>query len=220
MASIIHCIPMGFMHIGGRPILFSSPGVQTHSFVPLTKIVMVPSAAISATVAFWVTCSGPERRALVILGSSALSIISWPPGVGSLGSVSFRPDSSKVESPDRAAVWPEPVNKAAAGIVVARNSLRVAIDAHSFSPRFSRRCLAHPCRTPGRQIALFQWYATNSCEHFVRDFALLFDALVQRDDMVRNSPHTFSEGRSRLGILRHVNGTQFFDKPLLRHSQT
>ena len=32
--------------------------------------------------------------------------------------------------------------------------------------------------------------------------------------------YTFSEGRSRLGILRHVNETQFFDKPLLRHSQT
>ena len=39
-------------HMGGRPILFSSPGVQTHSFVPLTKTIMAPSAEISATVAF------------------------------------------------------------------------------------------------------------------------------------------------------------------------
>jgi hypothetical protein len=31
---------------------------------------------------------------------------------------------------------------------------------------------------------------------------------------------TFSGGKSRLAILRHVNGIQFFDKPLLRHSQT
>src|SRR3984957_12307284 len=87
MASIIHRIPMGFMHIGGSPILFSFPGVQTHSFVPLTKIVMVPLAAISATVLSLVTCSGPDRRALVILGSSALSVMSWPPEVESLNSV-------------------------------------------------------------------------------------------------------------------------------------
>jgi hypothetical protein len=37
MASIIHRIPMGFMHIGGSPILFSFPGVQTHSFVPFDQ---------------------------------------------------------------------------------------------------------------------------------------------------------------------------------------
>src|SRR5260370_16840957 len=104
MASIIHCIPMGFMHMGGRPILFSSPGVQTHSFVPLTKIVMVPSAAISATVAFWVTCSGPERRALVILGSSALLVIFWPPGGGAFWPFSFLPDSTHVSDPVNHAV--------------------------------------------------------------------------------------------------------------------
>src|SRR5258708_30728821 len=127
MASIIHCIPMGFMHIGGRPILFSSPGVQTHSFVPLTKIVMVPSAAISATVAFWVTCSGPERRALVILGFSALSVISRPPGVGSFGTGSFLPAPSKAVGPDRAAVWPETIHKTAAGIIVDRKPPRRAL---------------------------------------------------------------------------------------------
>src|SRR5271154_2325217 len=66
----------GFMHMGGSPILFSFPGVQTHSFVPWTRTVMVPSAAISATVASLVTCSGPERRALLTLGSSALSVMS------------------------------------------------------------------------------------------------------------------------------------------------
>ena len=32
--------------------------------------------------------------------------------------------------------------------------------------------------------------------------------------------HAFSGGKSRLDRLRHVNGTQCFDKPLLRHSQT
>jgi hypothetical protein len=32
--------------------------------------------------------------------------------------------------------------------------------------------------------------------------------------------HTFSGGKLRLAILRHVNGIQFFDKPLLRHSRT
>src|SRR5260370_36021374 len=132
MASIIHRIPMEFMHIGGSPILFSFPGVQTHSFVPLTKTVKVPSAAISATVASLVPCSGPERRALVILGSSPLSVMYWPPGVGSLDTVSFRPVSSIVETPDRAAVWPELlVSQAAPAIVVARNPLRVFIDAHS-----------------------------------------------------------------------------------------
>src|ERR1700735_1142077 len=131
MASIIHRIPMGFMHIGGSPILFSFPGVQTHSLVPLTRTVIVPSAAISATVASLVTCSGPERRALIILGSSALSVIYWPPGVGSSNAGSSRPVSSIVESPDRASVWLALlVSKAAAAIVVARNSLRVFIDAH------------------------------------------------------------------------------------------
>src|SRR3984893_18401840 len=123
MASIIHRIPMGFMHIGGSPILFSFPGVQTHSFVPLTKTIMVPSAAISATVAPLVTCSRPERRALLILGSSALSVMSWPPEVESLNTVSFRL-SAAIESPG---------SVADAAIVVARNSLRVFIDAH-FSP--------------------------------------------------------------------------------------
>src|ERR1700731_164018 len=142
MASIIHRIPMGFMHIGGAPILFSFPGVQTHSLVPFTTTVIVPSAAISATVASLVTCSGPARRALVILGSSPLSVIYWPPGVGSLDTVSFRPVSSTVESPDRAGVWPELlVSKAAAAIVVARNSLRVFIVAHFPSQQSSKR----PC---------------------------------------------------------------------------
>jgi hypothetical protein len=32
--------------------------------------------------------------------------------------------------------------------------------------------------------------------------------------------HALSGGKSRLDILRHVHGIQFFDKPLLRHSQT
>src|SRR5262249_29472019 len=32
--------------------------------------------------------------------------------------------------------------------------------------------------------------------------------------------HAFSGRKSRLGTLRHVNGIQFFDKPVLRHSQT
>src|ERR1700752_623612 len=85
MASIIHCLPMGFMHIGGSPILFSFPGVQTHSFVPLTRTVRVRSAAISATVASLVTCSGPERRALVILVLAfRCGVIGWhivPSGV-------------------------------------------------------------------------------------------------------------------------------------------
>jgi hypothetical protein len=71
-------IPIGFMHIGGSPILFSSPGTQTHSLVPLAKTVSVPSVPSSATVAFLVTCSGPESRALVILGSSAWSCTCWP----------------------------------------------------------------------------------------------------------------------------------------------
>src|ERR1700688_244001 len=71
MASIIQRMPMGFMHIGGSPILFSSPGTQTHSFVPLTRTVMEPSRFSSAIVASLVTCSGPERRALLTLGSSA-----------------------------------------------------------------------------------------------------------------------------------------------------
>src|SRR5258705_10375465 len=89
MASIIHCMPAGFMHIGGAPILFSSPGTHTHSFDPLTRIVMVPSAFNSATVACLVTCSGPESRALVIRGSSALSSMSCPlsPGVSSANHV-------------------------------------------------------------------------------------------------------------------------------------
>src|SRR3984893_16036302 len=131
MASIIHRIPMGFIHIGGSPILFSFPGVQTHSFVPLTRTVIVPSTAISATVASLVTCSGPERRALVILGSSPLSVMYLPPGFGSSDTVSFRPVSSIAESPDRAKVWPELLlSKAATAIVVARKSLRVFIDLH------------------------------------------------------------------------------------------
>src|ERR1700733_769479 len=143
MASIIHRIPIGFMHIGGTPILFSFPGVQTHSLAPLTRTVMVPSAAISATVASLVTCSGPARRALVILGSSPLSVMYCPPGFGSSDAVSFRPGSSIAESPDRAKVWPELlVSKAAAAIVVARNSLRVFIDA--FSP--VRDLRDHPSR--------------------------------------------------------------------------
>src|SRR5260370_9540012 len=132
MASIIHCIPLGFMHMGWRPILSSSPRVQTHSFVPLTKIVMVPSAAISATVAFWVTCSGPERRALVILGSSALSVISWPPGVGSLGTVSFRPDPSKVEGPNKADVWHKQSKKTAPGFYSHTNTLLFRFQPHPF----------------------------------------------------------------------------------------
>src|ERR1700722_14160843 len=78
MASIIHRIPIGFIHIGGSPILFSSPGVHTHSLVPLTSTVMAPPAPKMATVASLVTCAGPERRALLTLGSSALSVISWP----------------------------------------------------------------------------------------------------------------------------------------------
>src|SRR3984885_996324 len=99
---IIQCGPMGMAGTSvGRRFLFSFPGVQTHSLVPLTRTVMVPSAAISATVASLVTCSGPERRALVILGSFPLSIMYWPSGVGSLDAVSFRTVSSIVESPDR-----------------------------------------------------------------------------------------------------------------------
>ena len=86
----------------------------------------------SATVASLVTCSGPERRALLILGSSALSVMPWRPGVESLDSVSLRPVSSTMESPDRAAaIWREPsVSEAAAAIVVAINFLRFFIDAH------------------------------------------------------------------------------------------
>jgi predicted transcriptional regulator len=61
----------GFMHIGGSPILFSLPGTQIHSLVPLPRTVGVPPAPSSATVASLVICLGPERRALVILGSSA-----------------------------------------------------------------------------------------------------------------------------------------------------
>src|SRR5580700_11475547 len=147
---------MGFMHIGGSPILFSFPGVQTHPFVPLTGTVMVLSAAISATVASLVTCSGPERRALVILGSSPLSVIYWPPEVSSLDTVSFRPGSSTMEGPDRAALWPELLgSKAAAAIVVARNSLRVFIDAPFSSQRSSRSLapratmLVESCYEPG-----------------------------------------------------------------------
>src|ERR1700733_3964311 len=156
MASIIHRIPMGFMHIGGTPILFSFPGVQTHSLVPLTRTVRVPSAAISATVASLVTCSGPARRALVILGSSPLSVPYWPPETRSLDTISFRPISSTVERPDRASACPELlVSKAAAAIVVARNSLRVFIDAPFFSQRSSRGSARRPtipvefCCEPG-----------------------------------------------------------------------
>jgi hypothetical protein len=39
----------------------------------------------------------------------------------------------------------------------------------------------------------------------------------QRDDTF-TTDHTFSGGKSRLGILRHVNGIQVFDKPLLPFS--
>jgi hypothetical protein len=46
---------MGFKHIGGAPILFSSPGVQTHSFVPLTRTVMMPPGPSSAIVASLLT---------------------------------------------------------------------------------------------------------------------------------------------------------------------
>ena len=34
-----------------------------------------------------------------------------------------------------------------------------------------------------------------------------------------NAPHE-AIGKSQLAILRHVNGIQCFDKPLLRHSRT
>src|ERR1700733_1060456 len=78
MASSIHRMPIGFMHIGGAPTLFSSPGTQTHWLLPLTRTVMEPPLPSSETVASLVTCSGPDRRARVILGSSALSITSSP----------------------------------------------------------------------------------------------------------------------------------------------
>src|SRR5580704_12056359 len=84
IASIIHCMPIGFMHIGGAPILFSSPGTQTHSFEPFASTIMLPSAAMSATVASFVTTSGPDRRALRILGSTALSPVCESPPVASL----------------------------------------------------------------------------------------------------------------------------------------
>src|SRR3984885_13318725 len=120
---------MGFMHIGGSPILFSFPGVQTHSFVPLTRTVMVPSAAISATVASLVTCSGPERRALVILGSSALSVMFESPRFGSLNAVSFRPLAAATEGSKNSDKGCHEllVSEAAAAIVVVTNPLRVFI---------------------------------------------------------------------------------------------
>src|SRR5450432_2814620 len=126
---------MGFTHIGGSPILFSFPGVQTHSFVPLNRTVIVPSAAISATVASLVTCAGPERRALVILGSSARSAMFRSPGVESMKAVSFRPVSSlKKSSAGVFLVWPElAASEAAPATEVAINSRRDFIDAHFYS---------------------------------------------------------------------------------------
>jgi dienelactone hydrolase len=35
-----------------------------------------------------------------------------------------------------------------------------------------------------------------------------------------STDHDFSGWKSRLDVLRHVNGIQFSGKPLLRHSQT
>jgi hypothetical protein len=114
----IHRIPIGFMHIGGSPILFSLPGTQTHSLVPLAKTVSVPSAPSSATVAFLVTCSGPESRALVIFGSCARSCICWP--------FVFAVRRSESVSFERTKLRPELLlNDAAVPIAAMTKSLRV-----------------------------------------------------------------------------------------------
>jgi hypothetical protein len=130
MASIIHCMPIGFMHIGGAPILFSSPGVQTHSFDPFASMIMLPSAAISATVASLVTTSGPDRCALRILGSSALSAICESPPTASFCSGYFGSGSPVTRKPGRAIeAWPaNPASEVVAAMVVAMNSRRVLIN--------------------------------------------------------------------------------------------
>jgi hypothetical protein len=46
-----------------------------------------------------------------------------------------------------------------------------------------------------------------------------FDALGQREDMFATDDG-FSGGKSPLAIFPNVNGIQFFDKPLLLHSQS
>jgi|ERR1700682_3299569 len=51
-------------------------------------------------------------------------------------------------------------------------------------------------------------------------FALARCLRCESDQFQPKTDYAFSGGKSRLGILRHVNGIQFFDKPLLRHSQT
>jgi hypothetical protein len=58
--------------------------------------------------------------------------------------------------------------------------------------------------------------STNLAVGFMADTV---NPVEQRDDTF-TTDRAFSGGKSRLGILRHVNGIQGFDKPLLRHSQT
>ncbi|WP_186110213.1 hypothetical protein [Burkholderia gladioli] len=72
-------MPIRSTHIGGSPIRFSLPGVQTQPLLPWRRILdMLPCMSISATVASRVICDGPAciARAILIARSSS-SISPW-----------------------------------------------------------------------------------------------------------------------------------------------
>ena len=77
--SMNHCMPIGSSAIGTSPMMFSLPGLQTHSLVPLDNTCRCPSASISATVASAVTIEGPERRARLIFSLTIASVIPVSP---------------------------------------------------------------------------------------------------------------------------------------------
>ena len=50
LTSANHCMATGSAHIGGSPIMFSLPGVQTHLFVPWRSTFLWPAKSVSTTV--------------------------------------------------------------------------------------------------------------------------------------------------------------------------
>lgn len=83
-------MPTRSTHIGGSPIRFSLPGVQTQPLLPWRRILdMLPCMSISATVASRVICDGPAciARAILIARSSS-SISAWA-GPGGKASASL-----------------------------------------------------------------------------------------------------------------------------------
>src|SRR5271155_5172593 len=65
--SMNHCMDASSAHMAGSPTPVGSPGMQVNPLVPARRIVILPCASISATVAALATSGGAAESARAIL---------------------------------------------------------------------------------------------------------------------------------------------------------